>query len=89
MSKYIVKNCPAFCKKNFYFTCENLDVGEICCSDCTDCLIKQVIEKCMIIECPCELESLDCPECSIRGQKTFADTILQLFEIEECDNEDL
>lgn len=40
------------------------------CKDCTDCLIKQVIEKCK--------EKID------DGDWT-ASSILQLFEIEECE----
>lgn len=89
MSKYIVKNCPCIDTTDAHsiFNCECLNRGykeQWRCYD-KDCLIKQVIEKCKNIECPCELEGLDCPECSIRGQKTLAEQILQLFEIEECE----
>ena len=88
--KYIVKNCPTFNEnKMFYYSCKNLNVEPIDCQDCTDCIIKQVIEKCKQIEneCPCEFQGFDCWECHISGQKSLAQQILQLFEIEECDND--
>ena len=82
--KYIVKNCPATTGTNGF--CGD-DRPEVFCKDCTDCLIKQVIDKCkqIEIECPCEFQGLDCWECHISGQKSFAQQILQLFEIEECE----
>ena len=41
--KYIVKNCPATTGTNGF--CGD-DRPEVFCQDCTNCLIKQVIEKC-------------------------------------------
>lgn len=83
MSKYIVKNCPAITDgRNIQNICTNLNA---CCELITNCLIKQVIEKCREIECPCEFNGADCWECSTAGQKTLAEQILQLFEIEECE----
>lgn len=38
--KYIVKNCELICNGE----CPNSKTGF--CEDCTDCLIKQVVEKC-------------------------------------------
>lgn len=90
--KYIVKNCPCFNEGHpdldYFGECLDLTQAENdCCSECTDCLIKQVIEKCkqIEIECPCEFQGLDCWECHISSQKSFAQQILQLFEIEECE----
>lgn len=85
MSKYIVKNCPAYNVDSEYWDCMHPDTESLSCKDCTDCLIKQVIEKCREVQCPCELEGFDCWECGENRRKTFADTILQLFEIEECE----
>lgn len=49
MKKYIVKNCPC-CRHGSWNTSEGTDTGYICynskyflCKDCTDCLIKQII----------------------------------------------
>ena len=79
MTKYIVKNCPTFNdNKGFYYSCKNLNVEPIDCQDCTDCLIKQVIEKCK--------EQFGIIDSDYReGQRDVALEILQLFEIEECE----
>lgn len=82
MTKYIVKNCPATTGTNGF--CGD-DRKELFCDEITDCLIKQVIEKCKQVECPCELKGIDCLECGENRRKTFADDILKLFEIEECE----
>lgn len=81
--KYIVKNCPSFIEDTQ--ECESGQSDFIWCEDCTRCLTKQVIELCKNIECPCEFNGADCWECSTAGQKTLAEQILQLFEIEECE----
>lgn len=65
--KYIVKNCPATTGTNGF--CGD-DRPEVFCQDCTDCLIKQVIEKMKehpFCDCACGFD------------------VLQLFEIEECE----
>ena len=76
MNKYIVKNCPArtdgFCGD---------DCSELYCIDKTDCLIKQVIEKCkrtLAINKGFESDFT-------LGKMTFAEFILKDFEIEECE----
>lgn len=86
---YIVRNCP--CLSMAEYPSGKVE-DNLCglaitqyCKDCTDCLIKKVIEKCKDIECPCEFNGADCWECSTAGQKTLAEQILQLFEIEECE----
>lgn len=41
---YIVKNCPCYTSKGGYYDCwANQDTW---CANVTDCVIKQVIEKC-------------------------------------------
>jgi hypothetical protein len=45
MIKYIIKNCPAiygdeYCKENTY------EDGTVLCQDCTNCLLKQIVELC-------------------------------------------
>ena len=42
MSKYIIKNCPCY----YLETCGAKDVEEQYCADCTDCVLKQVVELC-------------------------------------------
>ena len=71
MSKYIVKNCPARCNGMFK-DCIGTSHNE--CENCTDCLIKQVIEKCNAKQ-------------DLYSTKRFAEEILQLFDIEECTDE--
>ena len=73
MSKYIVKNCPCYDKdEQKGYTCTTLSVKSAECVNCTDCLIKQVIEKCNAKQ-------------DLYSTKRFAEEILQLFEIEECE----
>lgn len=50
MKKYAVKNCPC-CHHNSWNTSEGMETGYVCyhsrhflCKDCTDCLIKQIID---------------------------------------------
>ena len=67
MSKYIIKNCPANLIEEDYCTLY-LEV----CNDCTDCVIKQAIEKCKDMASDRDFYAYD-----------FANEILQLFDIEE------
>lgn len=73
--RYIIRNCPAYSDY-----CEEIKSYE--CQDCTDCLIKQVIEKCN----KCIDENY--PDYYDEGFEEdivteFANDILQLFIIEE------
>ena len=52
--------------------CPNSETGF--CEDCNDCLIKQVIEMCNAKQ-------------DLYFTKRFAEEILQLFDIEECTDE--
>ena len=87
MSKYIVKNCPARCNGMFK-DCIGTSHKE--CENCTDCLIKQVIEKCKKPEQV--YRNYDNPLTQVQcntlfGRITLGNEILQLFEIEECTDE--
>ena len=42
MSKYIIKNCPAY----YINTCSDSKVKEQYCSKCTDCVMKQIVQVC-------------------------------------------
>ena len=77
-SEYIVINCPAY--KTFYpdigaepFTACDAELPFKRCQNCTDCVIKQVIDKCKhVISHYSNLGILS----------TMAEQILQLFDIE-------
>lgn len=81
MSKYVIKNCP------YYSEDETLDGYENMtdCQNINDCILKQIVELCRNIDCPCEYQGVDCWECSRIGAKTFADKILKLLDIKECE----
>jgi hypothetical protein len=84
MSDYIIKNCPAFNSK--YNECHSkIEPHKLYCMDCTDCVMKQIVELCKNIDCPCEYQGADCWECSRIGAKTFADKILKLLDLQEVE----
>ena len=82
-NKYIVKNCPCYmnqpeadCWADQLSWCEN----------CTDCVIKQVVEKCKgAVSNYSNLEILRtaCETSDAYGKANIAEQILQLFDIEE------
>lgn len=74
MSKYIVKNCPARGFQNYCEECQTY------CQIKTDCLIKQVIEKCKNYNKAIQQNSL-----FFKSIRVIVRDILQLFEIEECE----
>lgn len=74
---YIVKNCPAILRMtkicDAYETTRDLPQF---CQDCTDCVIKQVIEKCKEYMTVLEMHKHNTKDCGF-------DKILQLFDIED------
>ena len=47
--KYIIRNCPCFFEENEEvndYTCAWNGTEELACQDCTDCVMKQIVEKC-------------------------------------------
>ena len=83
--KYKVSNCPSFVlmrtatSGTYFDMCGNAK-GHIKCADCTDCVIKQVIEK-------CRAKKLDIYNPSIGNEhyamanSVLSTQILQLFDI--------
>lgn len=69
-TKYIIKNCPAFdCKYN---ECHSkIGNHKLYCMDCTDCLLKQIVEKCWDYENTSNYE--------------LSEEILSILEIQECE----
>ena len=69
--KYIIKNCPCRMER-FEDDCFG-HTGYYNCVACTDCLLKQVVEKCKE------------RHIGYMDEAYTKDDILQLFEIEEVD----
>lgn len=41
-NRYVIRNCPA----NYQNNCRTAKVNECNCQDCTDCVMKQIVELC-------------------------------------------
>lgn len=74
-NRYVVLNCPTLMGNRL---CYSKEIRQ--CADCTDCVIKQVIEKCKenlsSLETYINIRSYEC---------TMLQDILDLFDIEEID----
>lgn len=70
--KYIIKNCPAFCDVDDDWNCINRDTEELKCQNYTDCLLKQIVEKCKFWN-------------KYAVDKHYANEILSMWEIKECE----
>ena len=83
--KYIVKNCG--CLDDMKRCWSSNRTTKYCIDN--DCLIKQVIEKCKDAKDKCSCKNahpeIDCFQCTVGGMAYLGDEILQLFEIEECE----
>lgn len=75
LNKYKIKNCPAI---SFAGGCQNGEIKVWDCKDCTDCVLKQIVEKCKYWE---TYES--CYDCAWGG--TFGREILKLLDIQEVE----
>lgn len=88
MSKYIIKNCPAVYKKFRINENNELYIDEyrcnhnllIPCQDCTDCVMKQIVELCKenlnSLETYVDVRSFEC---------TMLQNILKLLDIQEVE----
>ena len=95
MSKYVIKNCPAFmkpsyCKDKCSYSITNKQDGELTykfefdenskCQDCTDCLLKQIVELCK------ENLQKGCVNYCLGKKKYYGyGRILQLLDIQEVE----
>lgn len=77
MSKYIIKNCP--CYDNGFCTSKSIYVAG--CSQCTDCVIKQIVEKCKNTQFLSTKNRQD-----LYAVKVFANDLLQLLDIQEIES---
>lgn len=71
MSKYIIKNCPVYNTK--HSIC-NKKSKVIRCSGITDCLLKQIVEKCV-----------DKMDNEFNSSSIFAQEILDILDISEVE----
>lgn len=85
MSKYIIKNCPNLShaimadgtERNFQC---GLEIDKYC-QDCTDCVMKQIVEKC---KRTLSINKGSDNEFTL-GKRTFAEFILKDIDIQEVE----
>ena len=85
MTKYIIKNCPSLnqarnlCNEiiSTCYTDYNMGREAVLCKNCTDCLLKRIVEKCKE---ECDPKSVDWDI----DVEYFAKEILSMLELEEC-----
>lgn len=82
-SKYTINNCELICNGE----CPNSKTGY--CQDCTDCLLKQIVELCKDAQSECSCKNpnkdIDCFECTSGGRAELGTEILKLLDIQECE----
>lgn len=82
LNKYRVKNCPAI---SFAGGCQNGEIKVWDCQDCTDCVMKQIVQECRkSIKC-FESNEIACPVCNDAASAELAQDILQRLQIEEVE----
>lgn len=97
MNKYIIKNCPSLnqarnlCNEIISTCCADYNMGKevVWCKDCTDCLLKRIVKKCkthlnFCDNCDGDV-NIDCIDCTQGGKAIMSNYILELLEIEECE----
>ena len=86
--KYIIKNCPAYRIEPDLCVERNLKNGEwISCQDCTDCVMKQIVELAkghteLCRNCEQQIKECDCADICNAYR---LNNILQLLQIEEVE----
>lgn len=80
-NKYVIRNCPAILPMTKLCDSENLNKPNTYCQDCTNCVMKQIVELCK--------GSIRENERNIyrAGRMSLAINILGLLDIEEVANE--
>lgn len=81
--KYIIKNCPAYSKDALDF-CLAKNATQAICYNCTDCVMKQIYEKCenTIIQNPNQED--DTFEFDV-GRESLGTEIIGLLDIQEVE----
>lgn len=98
MSKYIIKNCPAYNDMpnifgEVYGYCDNehdIDLNKCMCENITDCVLKQIVEKCKNYKESCKIEGncLDerlCSTCFLGGANELGEWIFDDLDIQEVE----
>lgn len=87
MKKYTIKNCDCY---GFGDACLSNNANRLYCKDITDCLLKQIADKCnkathddLIPSCDVFKTADDVSQ--LYGRANLANEILQLLKIEECE----
>lgn len=81
MNKYIIKNCPSM----KWEVCHSINTNELFCQDCTDCVLKQIVElyKEQTQFCKdCSTSTCENCEFSTNG---FAEEVIELLDIQEVE----
>lgn len=90
MTKYIIKNCPCLYEYGKGDCCNDLRYDQhTLCQDCTDCLLKKIVEKCethfnFCDNCVGDV-NIDCIDCTQGGKAIMGNYILEMLEIKECE----
>lgn len=77
--KMIIKNCPCYVQyeNSLHLCCDGQGDGE--CQDCTDCILKQIVDKCKI-----DIQNYSYYDKDYAlGRTTEAKRILELLDIQE------
>ena len=89
--KYIIKNCNVIFKHGDFYFCQSSEnlAKNVYCQDCTDCILKQIVELCKDAQSECSCKNtnkdVDCFECTSGGRAELGTEILQLLDIQECE----
>lgn len=78
MSKYIIKNCPCYESEGTFYNCVNERI-EGDCQDCTDCVMKQIVELCIHYKKNSNCNA-DCP-----SFRMFLSKLLSKLDIQEVE----
>lgn len=97
--RYVIKNCPAYIHRPLNTHDRVCLLGDkvkpnhkelyVYCKDCTDCVMKQIVELCKkaIKDCDkCKGDpETDCYDCTQGGKAIQSDKILELLDIQEVE----
>lgn len=75
MSRYVIENCPCYNKD---YSCQSkANITGKYCKDCTNCIMKQIVEKCKNTQFLSTKNRQD-----LYAVKVFANDLLQLLDIQ-------
>ena len=85
---YVIRNCPCFYEENEEvndYTCTWGGTEELACQDCTNCVMKQIVElyKEQTQFCK-DCSTLTCEDCDF-STNGFAEEVIELLDIQEVE----